>query len=131
MKSENKLQLSKEEFAEKIGQNMRKYRDDRGLTLREMGERTDYTGGYIGLLEKGNAVPNTYVLMQISKALNVPVSKLLSEDTSPIPESLNDPIFQKEESKPYIQLIKEIMSKGIEPDKVREIISFYEKMKSE
>lgn len=50
--------------------NIKMYRKEKGLTLRELAEKTETTAGYLCHLEKGTRKnPSTKIMEKISKAL--------------------------------------------------------------
>jgi transcriptional regulator with XRE-family HTH domain len=61
--------------------NIRKYRTQKNLSQRELAERAKVTPAYIALLETGDREnPSTNILIKISKALEVPINKLLEPE---------------------------------------------------
>lgn len=117
----------KKEFSKKIGENIREYRDKRGLTLRDLAQLTSYSRGYIGMLEKAKGVPNSFVLKKLSEALNVPISAIYGEEKAvKNTKEFKDPILTKEENKKYVEIIKEAATKNIPPEKIKSAIKFIE-----
>lgn len=56
---------------------IRKYRELRGLTLRELALRTGISAGYLSHLERGDRNnPSKDVMENISYSLGVPISRL-------------------------------------------------------
>lgn len=62
-----------------IGDVMRDYRTKRGLTLRDMSERSNVALGYLSELERGQKEASSEVLASIAQGLNIPLSELLHE----------------------------------------------------
>lgn len=61
--------------------NIKKYRAQKNLSQRELAEKAEVTPAYIALLETGDREnPSTNILLKLSKALQVPISKLLELD---------------------------------------------------
>ncbi|APM40514.1 helix-turn-helix transcriptional regulator [Clostridium kluyveri] len=61
--------------------NIKKYRAQKNLSQRELAEKAEVTPAYIALLETGDREnPSTNILLKISQALEVSVSKLLGLD---------------------------------------------------
>jgi XRE family transcriptional regulator of biofilm formation len=57
---------------------LRKLREERGLTQRDLAEKAGTTGAYIAMLETGvKKNPSLDLLKQIAKALKVKVGELL------------------------------------------------------
>ncbi|MFW6009640.1 MAG: helix-turn-helix domain-containing protein [archaeon] len=115
----------KQKFTIELGNNVAEYRHKRGLTLRELAQLTGYTRGYLGLIEKANSVPNSFVIKKISDALNVPISALYGEkEAINNIKGFNDPILNNEDNKEYLNIIKKAISKKIPANKVKKAIYF-------
>ncbi|MFW6016769.1 MAG: helix-turn-helix domain-containing protein [bacterium] len=116
---------NKQKFSKMIGKNIKQYRKQRNLTLRELAKQTEYSTGYIGILEKGQSTPNSFVLNEIAQVLNIPISALFGEsDWLKNMQEINDPILMEPENKLYINLIKKAITKNIPPDKLERAIEF-------
>jgi transcriptional regulator with XRE-family HTH domain len=121
--------LNKEEFAKLVGEKIKYYRNESGLTLRGIARRTEYTAGYIGLLEKGEAVPNSYVLVQLADVMSIPINYLLGQDDiNHEKNKLQDPVLTNPKNEEYINVMKYLISKGISPEKIKQAIEFVEGM---
>lgn len=105
--------LNKKELAKKIGENVKYYRNQRGLTLRKLASKTEYTAGYIGLLENGEESPSSFVIEVLAKSLNIPVSYLF-EDRKKVDFKTNDPILYSEKIQNYINLFKSFSNDEID-----------------
>ncbi len=64
----------------KIGQNIKKYRKQKGLAQKELALNSGITRESIGNYERGDRIPPSDILNKIAVALGVPVSKLLEGD---------------------------------------------------
>lgn len=111
-------------FRKALGKNIKKYRKDRDLTLRDLAKKIDYTPGYIGLIEQGKSTPNTYILAQLAKALEVPISTLYGEEKMVNSVEKNDPILSKEENQEYIKIIKKAITQDVPPELIRKTLKF-------
>ena len=69
-----------------LGRRIRHYRNERGLTLDQLGEKVDKPAPYLSLLENGKKEPRVALLMEIAAHLDVDVSVLLD----PAPPSHRD-----------------------------------------
>lgn len=67
------------DYMRDIGDNIRLYRENKGLTRRELYERTNITSQHLGRIERGETNPTMEVLYQISEALQVPLSAFLGD----------------------------------------------------
>lgn len=70
------------DFLLKLGLNIRYYRTLRGLTQKELAERSRISPGHVAKLENPNYVisPSVNVLFRIATALRVPMSQLMNVD---------------------------------------------------
>lgn len=70
------------DFLLKLGLNIRYYRTLRGLTQKELAERSRISPGHVAKLENPNYVisPSVNVLFRIAAALRVPMSRLMNVD---------------------------------------------------
>jgi transcriptional regulator with XRE-family HTH domain len=88
-----------------IGDVMRDYRTARGMTLRDMSERSNVALGYLSELERGQKEASSEILASIAQGFNVPLSKLLHEvadrlslfeeftPEAPIPDTIPEDFF--------------------------------------
>jgi len=60
-----------------IGNNIRKYRKQAGLTQVELSIQADLTDARITQIERGLCAPSMLKLFMIAEALKIPASKLL------------------------------------------------------
>lgn len=66
-----------DKIKKKIGNNIRKYRKQAGLTQIELSIQADLTDARITQIERGLGAPSMLKLFMIAEALKVPASKLL------------------------------------------------------
>ncbi|MBR4548953.1 MAG: helix-turn-helix transcriptional regulator [Oscillospiraceae bacterium] len=76
--------------------NLIKLRTGRGLTQAELGAKLNYSDKTISKWERGEAIPDAYVLTQIAELFGVSVDALLSP-----PEKWMPPEPEKEEERSY------------------------------
>ena len=76
--------------------NLIKLRTGRGLTQAELGAMLNYSDKTISKWERGEAIPDAYVLTQIAEIFGVTVDALLSP-----PEKWTPPEPEKEEERSY------------------------------
>lgn len=62
-----------------IGRQVKRYRKQLGLTITNLGVRTDLSAGMLSKIENGNTSPSLATLRALSTALNVPVTALFRE----------------------------------------------------
>ena len=61
----------------KIGQNIRKYRAQRGITRESLANKSNISLRYLALIESGKGNPTLIVLKNISTAMNMTLKNLL------------------------------------------------------
>jgi transcriptional regulator with XRE-family HTH domain len=62
-----------------IGRQVKRYRKQLGLTIMDLGARTELSAGMLSKIENGNTSPSLATLRALSTALNVPVTALFRE----------------------------------------------------
>lgn len=69
-----------------IGQKIRKKRVEKGMSLRQLAEKTDLTPSFLSQVERDLAEPSITSLRKISEALDVPIFYFLlnSEEHNPV-----------------------------------------------
>ena len=60
-----------------IGLNIMRYRKEQGLTQEQLAEMTGYSQNHIQRVETANSKPTVGLLLDVSKALSVPIELLL------------------------------------------------------
>ncbi len=65
-----------------IGENIRKYRNERGFTQKELAEKSNLSRSYLADLERDRYNPSLDSLKLIADSLEIDVSVLLGEDKS-------------------------------------------------
>ncbi len=63
-----------------IQERILKYRQERGLTLRQLAEKAGCTPSYISQIENGLTAPSLSMVGKLAAALNIPVIDLFSEE---------------------------------------------------
>lgn len=64
-----------------LAQNLRRIREEKNVSMKELGEKSDLSVAQISKLENGKADPSVSALMRLASVLNVSVAMLLAEDT--------------------------------------------------
>jgi transcriptional regulator with XRE-family HTH domain len=62
-----------------FGKNVRRLRQQRGLTQEALAFEAEIDLTYVGGIERGKRNPSLLVMARIAKALSVPLSKLIAE----------------------------------------------------
>ncbi len=78
------------EFKKVVSENLVKFRRESGLTQLDIAKKLNYSDKAVSKWERGEAVPDAFVLKQLSEIYNVSVDELLckKEDKKRIPFSL-------------------------------------------
>jgi transcriptional regulator with XRE-family HTH domain len=62
-----------------LGKNVRRVRQQKGLTQEELAFEAEIDLTYMGGIERGRRNPSLLVMARIAEALSIPLTKLLSE----------------------------------------------------
>jgi transcriptional regulator with XRE-family HTH domain len=62
-----------------LGRNVRRLREQRGLTQEQLAFEAEIDLTYMGGIERGKRNPSLLVMARIADALSVPLTKLLAE----------------------------------------------------
>ncbi len=71
-----------------FGQEVRRHRKVRELTLEQLAERSGLTPNYIGTVENGRRDPSLSTILALAKGLDVPPGELLGGSPSLSPSAL-------------------------------------------
>lgn len=100
-----------------LGDKLRALREERELTLKEMGEQTDLSLTYLSEIERGAVCPSVDTLRQLANFFDIPVSMLVkNEGPGSLPSKLQ-----------YVRKLKNISQKqlanlaGISPGLVAQL----------
>ncbi len=66
-----------------VGQNLRRFRTDRGLSLEGLAKVSGVSRAMLGQVELGKSTPTINVVWKVAHALDVPFSALISEEHKP------------------------------------------------
>lgn len=64
---------------QEIGEVLREFRQNQGLTLRQVANRANVALGYLSEVERGQKEVSSEILLAVSDGLNTPLSKILVE----------------------------------------------------
>lgn len=64
----------------RFGEKLRVLRNQRGLTLRQLGDMLEVDYGYVGRMERGEKIPNVVMLLKITQIFNVSADKLINDE---------------------------------------------------
>lgn len=72
---------SEQQMREQLAKNLAEYRRIYGLTQAELAERLNYSDKSVSKWERGDGVPDVYVLMQLAELYGITTDDLLSDRT--------------------------------------------------
>lgn len=72
--------MTKNEIMKLVGENLRRYRLESGLTQEELAEKAGISTSFCANLERGKKGMSILVLRELARALNISVDYLLSND---------------------------------------------------
>ena len=70
-------------LGEVVARNVRRLREQRGLSQDELGERAGITRNYVGMIERRESSPSIDVIEKLAKALGVSPTGLFEEKGPP------------------------------------------------
>ena len=73
--------MPKEKPKVNIGEVIRSYRSDRGLSQGDIERRTGLLRCYLSRVENGHTVPSLDTLAKIAQALDIPLAQFFAEDS--------------------------------------------------
>lgn len=71
--------MSEQELREQVAKNLAEYRKLNGMTQLELAERLNYSDKSVSKWERGDGMPDVYVLTQIADLFGIRVDDLLSD----------------------------------------------------
>ncbi|WP_203288057.1 helix-turn-helix domain-containing protein [Metabacillus sp. cB07] len=101
-----------------IGERIRKYRKERGLSLSELADRAGVAKSYLSSIERNlQSNPSVQFLEKVSSVLGVSMNTLILEDQSTNTKQANL-------DHDWANLVKEAMDSGVTKDQFREFLEF-------
>ncbi|WP_404429222.1 helix-turn-helix domain-containing protein [Sutcliffiella horikoshii] len=100
-----------------IGERIKKYREQRKMSMSELAERAGVAKSYLSSIERNlQSNPSVQFLEKVSSVLGVTVNTLLhDEDEDQVKENLD---------REWATLVKEAMDSGVTKDQFREFLEF-------
>ncbi|WP_226682168.1 helix-turn-helix domain-containing protein [Sutcliffiella horikoshii] len=100
-----------------IGERIKKYREQRKMSMSELAERAGVAKSYLSSIERNlQSNPSVQFLEKVSSVLGVTVNTLLhDEDEAQIKENLD---------REWATLVKEAMDSGVTKDQFKEFLEF-------
>ncbi|PFG07513.1 XRE family transcriptional regulator [Bacillus sp. es.034] len=79
MKNDGLTWQDPEKLARHVGNTLRNIRNERGLNLQELADKTSVSSLTLGKIERGEANPSLTIIWKIANGLSIPISALLVE----------------------------------------------------
>ncbi|MDN4072395.1 helix-turn-helix domain-containing protein [Fictibacillus terranigra] len=99
-----------------IGELVKKYRKEKGLSLSALAERAGIAKSYLSSLERNiQTNPSVQLLEKLAAVLDIPVEKLLNEKAE---------VNEAELDYEWAELVKEAMQSGVSKDQFKEFLEF-------
>jgi transcriptional regulator with XRE-family HTH domain len=76
------MNIKEEEKMNTIGQNIKKYREQRKMNQQELALKVRVGTATIQKYESGEQIPDTQTILKLSTALDVPASELMEQEVS-------------------------------------------------
>lgn len=73
--------MTEHDFISSVSQNLVKYRKLNGLTQEELAECISYSNKSISKWERGESIPDAYVLFLLSEIYGITVSELIGQES--------------------------------------------------
>ena len=83
-------QKQQERLYQLLGENVRRYRNQCGLTQEQLADRIDLTRTSVVNIEQGRQHPPLHLLFQIAKALKVAIQTLIPEEAAFVVDTVLD-----------------------------------------
>src|SRR4030066_2324934 len=68
-----------------VGQQLRQLRDQRGISIRELGRISGLSANALSMIERGLSSPSVSTLYRLTDALNIPITALFRQDQAQEP----------------------------------------------
>ncbi|MGC4377805.1 helix-turn-helix domain-containing protein [Fictibacillus sp. Mic-4] len=99
-----------------IGELVKKYREEKGLSLSALADKAGIAKSYLSSLERNiQTNPSVQLLEKLSKVLEIPVENLLNKKKS---------ITTSELDAEWAELVKEAMNSGVSKEQFKEFLEF-------
>jgi transcriptional regulator with XRE-family HTH domain len=101
-----------------LGELIRKLRDERDLSLRELASKLGCSAPFLSDIELGRRFPSDKVLNEISRALEVDIDVLKAHDTRPPIEEMKRRIAADPR---YAVAFRTVIDKNVTPEELLEL----------
>lgn len=107
---------------DKIGQRIKKMRQEKGLSLRELGEKINIAFSHLSRIENDKKTPNIELLETLSDLFDVPMSYFFGEE-QPLPKEL------KEKDVEWLVFGEEMEKRDLTPEEIKNIVELVDKLR--
>lgn len=105
-----------------IGKRIKQRRLEKGLTLKQLGEKVQYDFSNLSKIERGEYEASYELLNSIAEALDVPLSYLFGE-TVELPKELKDLGVD------WIALAEDMKKESLTPEEIRRYVEIVKQLK--
>jgi transcriptional regulator with XRE-family HTH domain len=112
---------SKDEISRTVGENLRRYRGERGYTLDGLAQLSGVSRAMLGQIELGQSAPTVNVLWKIVAALDLPFAALISTEVHTAVS-----IVRAKSSKSLVSFDGSFRSRALFPFDASRNVEFYE-----
>jgi transcriptional regulator with XRE-family HTH domain len=110
-----------EKLDQEIGEKLKKLREKKSLSMREVAKRIDIDHSYIGKIEKGK-IPSLNTLRKLCDIYGVTISSLFGDEVIV-------PVELKEIGVEWISFAEEMENKELTPDEIKAVLEAFKTIK--
>lgn len=78
------ISVTEQELKQRIAANLTKYRKRSGITQLQLAEKLSYSDKAVSKWERGESLPDIYVLYQMTQIFGITMDELLGDETQPV-----------------------------------------------
>ena|SRR6266567_8211488 len=105
-----------------FGEKIRKLRDDRDLSLREVADKIGVSAAFLSDVELGRRFPSPDTLTRLAKELGVSADELSRYDFRDEAENIRKMMFADAATGVAFRKVAEKMKKGVSPEQIVKLI---------
>ena len=96
------------ELMQIVGNNLRAYRNARGMTQEELAERVGISTSFCANIERGKKGVSMFILQDLADALGITVNHLIYEDNSGL-RLTNIETLLRDKPEPFLEWIEKVI----------------------
>jgi transcriptional regulator with XRE-family HTH domain len=133
MKSQIEKLSNKEnkEIIDTISEQLLRYRNKRGMTLRKLADKSNCSAGLISAIERKKSFPSIKKLNDIGRGFNIPIEAFFNKKPIEIGEVEVDPIIFIDEFENYFKLAKIAFKNDVDINRFKKEIEYLIERKDE